>query len=130
MGSSFAIESSVRQIPVQSGSEIFGVRDDSAGGCDGTMNMQFFLMAQYDGLAVIPLEDVCRDYFRHLTPEKMLRKVNSGEIKIPIVRMERSQKCAKGVSVIDLADYLEYQRQMGLKEFEQMHGHAPKTTSH
>ena len=38
------------------------------------MKTSFLLMAQYDGLAVIPVEWVCRDYFRHLTVEKFLRK--------------------------------------------------------
>ena len=61
------------------------------------MKTAFLLMAQYDGLAVIPVEWVCRDYFRHLSSEKFLRKVLDGEISIPIVRMEGSQKCAKGV---------------------------------
>jgi hypothetical protein len=39
------------------------------------MNTQFLLMAQYSGLAIIPLERVCADYFSHLTPEKMKVKV-------------------------------------------------------
>ena len=30
-------------------------------------NTAFLLMAQYGGAAIIPLEVVCRDYFRHLT---------------------------------------------------------------
>jgi hypothetical protein len=64
------------------------------------------LLAQYE-LAVVPLEWVCRDYFRHLTPEKLQRKVLAGEISLPIVRMEGSQKTSKGVHVTDLADYLD-----------------------
>lgn len=31
------------------------------------MNTAFLLMAQYDGLAVIPAEKVCADYFPHRT---------------------------------------------------------------
>ena len=31
-----------------------------------------------------------RDYFRHLTVEKFLRKVLAGEIDLPVVRMEFS----------------------------------------
>ncbi len=31
------------------------------------MNTVFLLMAQYGARAVIPVEDVCRDYFPHLT---------------------------------------------------------------
>ena len=77
-------------------------------------------MAQYDGLAVIPVESVCRDYFRHLTPEKFLRKTLAGEISIPVVRMEGSQKAAKGVHVNDLAAYLDKQTESARKECEQL----------
>lgn len=61
-----------------------------------TISTAFLLMAQYSGKVIIPLSDVCRDYFSHLTPEKMLRKVSLGEIAIPVVRMEPSQKSARG----------------------------------
>lgn len=71
------------------------------------MNTTFLLMAQYEGKAIIPIEDVCRDYFSHLTPEKFLRKVMLREIVIPVVRIEASQKCAKGVHLTDLAAYLD-----------------------
>ena len=78
------------------------------------------LMAQYDGLAVIPLDWVRRDYFRHLKVEKLLRKVQAGEIALPIVRIEGSQKCAKGVHLSDLASYLDKQAEAARKECEQL----------
>jgi Pyocin activator protein PrtN len=84
------------------------------------MKTSFLLMAQYDGLAVIPVEWVCRDYFRHLTVEKFLRKVLVGEISLPIVRLESSQKSAKGVHVNDLAAYLDKQADAARKECEQL----------
>jgi hypothetical protein len=84
------------------------------------MKTVFLLMAQYDGLAVIPVDCVCRDYFRHLTVEKFLRKVLAGEISIPVVRMEGSQKCAKGIHVNDLAAYLDKQTEAARKECEQL----------
>jgi hypothetical protein len=34
-----------------------------------------------------------------------LQKVRAGEIKLPLVRLEKSQKAAKGVSLNDLATY-------------------------
>jgi hypothetical protein len=77
-------------------------------------------MAQYDGLAVIPLETVCRDYFRHLTPDKLARKVLAGEIALPIVRIENSQKAAKGVHINDLADYVDKQAEAARRECEQL----------
>jgi hypothetical protein len=84
------------------------------------MKTVFLLTAQYDGLAVIPVDMVCRDYFRHLTVEKFLRKVLGGEISIPIVRMEGSQKCAKGIHVNDLAAYLDKQTEAARKECDQL----------
>jgi len=84
------------------------------------MNTAFLLMAQY-GLAVIPVEYICRDYFRHLTVEKFLRKVLAGEIDLPIVRIDgTSQKTAKGIHVNDLAAYLDKQTAAARKECEQL----------
>jgi hypothetical protein len=71
------------------------------------MNTAFLLMAQYNGKAIIPINDVCRDYFPHLTPTKLVQKISAGEIAIPLVRIESSQKSAKGVHLADLAKYLD-----------------------
>ena len=84
------------------------------------MNTAFLLMAQYGGKPVIPVEDVCRDFFTHLTAEKLVRKISAGEIAIPLVRMEASQKCAKGVHIADLAAYLDERREAALKECRQL----------
>jgi Pyocin activator protein PrtN. len=86
------------------------------------MNTTFLLMAQYGGKAIISVEEICRDYFPHLTPEKFVRKVTIGEIKLPLIRIENSQKAAKGVHLQDLADYLDRQREAALKEFQKFHG--------
>ena len=80
------------------------------------MNTLFLLMAQYDGRAVVPVDAVCKDYFSHLTLPKFLRKVSSGEIDLPLVRSERSQKSAKGVHLSDLAAYLDKRRDVALYE--------------
>lgn len=85
------------------------------------MNTSFLLMAQYSGKAIIPVEDLCRDYFPHLTPEKFVRKVTNGDIKIPLVRIEESQKAAKGVYLDDLAQYLDERRAAALREYKQFH---------
>lgn len=86
------------------------------------MNTAFILMAQYDGQAIIPLDRICRDYFTHLTPEMFQRKVLSGQIKIPITRLEQSQKSAKGIHINDLATYLDLQRAAAVKEHCQLTG--------
>lgn len=84
------------------------------------MNTVFLLMAQYNGQAIIPLDRVCRDYFTHLTPDMFQRKALAGQIKIPITRMESSQKSARGIHLQDLADYLDEQRAAAIKERNQL----------
>ena len=83
------------------------------------MNTAFMLMAQYNGLAIIPIEKVYADYFTHLTPEMFLRKVFSGQIKLPITRLEHSQKSAKGIHLTDFALYLDHQRESAKNECQQ-----------
>lgn len=86
------------------------------------MNTLFILMAQYNGQVIIHLDQVCKDYFTHLTTDMFQRKVLAGQIKIPITRIEPSQKSAKGVHIKDLADYLEAQRAAAVKECNQLNG--------
>lgn len=80
----------------------------------------FLLMAQFGGRALVPLEEVRACFFFHLTEPQLLRKAATGAIAIPIVRIEASQKCAKGVHLQDLADYLDGRRAAALKEMAQM----------
>jgi hypothetical protein len=84
----------------------------------------FLLMAQYNGAAVIPLEYVARDYFRHLTLQKLVKKIDWGEIRLPLVRIENSQKAAKGVHLTDLAAYIDEQHERAVKECQQL---SPET---
>lgn len=86
------------------------------------MNTLFLLMAQYDGRAVVPVDTVCKDYFSHLTLPKFLRKVSAGEIALPVVRSERSQKSAKGVHLADLAAYLDKRREIAQYELDAFRG--------
>jgi len=59
------------------------------------MNTAFILMAQYGAKAVIPVEDVCQDYFRHLTPANLVRKVSAGELALPLVRMDAGRSAPR-----------------------------------
>lgn len=86
------------------------------------MNTAFLLMAQYNGAAVIPLDAVCRDYFQHLTPTQLARKATAGEIDLPIVRIETSQKASRGVHLADLADWIDKRREAARKEIDQLFG--------
>lgn len=85
------------------------------------MNTAFLLMAQYDALAVIPVDRVCKDYFPHLSTDKFVRKVSLGEIALPMVRIESgTQKSAKGIYLSDLAAYLDTRRAAAVKEAKQL----------
>jgi hypothetical protein len=93
------------------------------------MNTQFLLMAQYNGMAIIPLDRVCSDYFSHLTPEKMKLKVAAGDIDLPMVRLESSQKSARGVHLNDLAAYLDAQHLKAKVEHAKLTGRVLKRAS-
>lgn len=87
-----------------------------------TFNTAWLLLARYGGLPVIPAEDVCRDYFRHLSPENLIRKVSAGELDLPLVRMDAGPKCAKGVALVDLAAYLDRRMEAARREAEALCG--------
>ena len=82
----------------------------------------FLLLAQYGGRATVPLEWVVRDFFSHLTVQKFLRKTLRGEIPLPIIRMERSQKAPKFIALKDLAAYLDDRWAAAVKERDQLCG--------
>jgi hypothetical protein len=83
------------------------------------MKTTFLLLAQYE-TAVIPLETVCRDYFRHISPEALVRKSLAGEIDLPIMRIEDSQKAARGVHVFDLAAWIDNRRAVAQREIAEV----------
>lgn len=71
------------------------------------MKTALILMAQYDGRAIIPLWEICRDYFNHLTPDAFVEKAKAGEIQIPIVYMDDGKRSPRGVHLADLAAYID-----------------------
>ena len=78
-------------------------------------------MAQYDAKAIIPIDIVARDYFAHLTPAMLIRKIGAGEIMLPMVRIEaNNQKAAKGVHLQDLAAYLDERAEAARRECRQL----------
>ena len=91
------------------------------------MKTIFILMGQYEGKAIIPVETACTDYFR-ITPDKFWRKIKDGEIDIPVVRLGETQKSAKGIHITDLAAYLDKQRELAIKENDQLHGRLRKAS--
>lgn len=88
------------------------------------MRTVFLLIAQYGMTAVVPIDVVCRDFFAPMTVPALLRKISAGQIRLPLIRMERSQKCAKGVHIQDLANYIDEQMHAAREEVERMRGNA------
>ncbi|WP_118181256.1 pyocin activator PrtN family protein [Paraburkholderia phosphatilytica] len=86
------------------------------------MNTQFLLMAQFNGRAVVPLDEVRAAYFPHLDAHNMTRKINRGEIALPVMRADKSAKTARGVHIADLAAYIDAQRAAAVKECNQLCG--------
>jgi hypothetical protein len=68
------------------------------------------------------LDCVCRVFFGHLTGEKLLRKALRGDIALPILRIETSQKAQRGVRLVDLAAYIDKRRAVAVKECGQLTG--------
>ncbi|ATA55368.1 Pyocin activator protein PrtN [Variovorax boronicumulans] len=85
------------------------------------MKTFFLLMAQYEARPVIPLEWVQRDFFSHVDVKKLAAKCMAGDIQLPLVRIDpSSQKSQKGVSIQDLAEYLDSRQQAARKELAQI----------
>ncbi|SMX34395.1 pyocin activator PrtN family protein [Actibacterium lipolyticum] len=73
------------------------------------MNTAFMLMSMYNARVMIPSEQVARDWF-DLTKAKFHEKIRSGEIQLPLMSMEDSQKSPRGVHILDLASYIDQRR--------------------
>jgi hypothetical protein len=75
----------------------------------------FFLMGQYGMRAVIPADEVCRDFFAHLNLVNFIRRCDDGTIGLPLMRAEPSQKARRGVHILDLATYIDRQREAAIR---------------
>jgi len=87
------------------------------------MTTMWLLLAKYQGDSLIPVERVANDFFAVKDPSGMprfLRKLEAGEIPLPVVRMERSQKGAKMIDLRDLAAFLDERRAAAQKELRQL----------
>lgn len=92
------------------------------------MRTLFLLMAQYDGRVIIPADTVRKDFFSHLELPQFLRKIGDGDIDLPLMRMDKSQKSARGVHLEDLAVYLDKRREVALKERDALCGYSGQHT--
>jgi hypothetical protein len=86
------------------------------------MNTFTMLFAMYEGRPSVPAEDVCRDFFGHLDTPKFIRKVDAGEIDLPLLRIEGSTKAARLVQIADLAAYLDARAKEARELNDKIHG--------
>lgn len=86
------------------------------------MKTIWMLMAMYDGKVIVPAAQVAADFFPHLSTEKFVRKVDAGEIDIPLIRIEDSSKAARGGDLRDLAAYLDKRRDSAVDATDKIHG--------
>ncbi len=87
------------------------------------MTTMWLLLAQYQGETMIAIDRVARDFFEvqdNSGMPRFLRKLEAGEIPLPVIRMERSQKGAKMIDLRDLAAYLDERRAAAPKELKQL----------
>jgi len=52
----------------------------------------FLLMAQCSGKTVVPLDQVCRDFFGHLPVDKLLRKALRGDLHSQSYALRRARR--------------------------------------
>lgn len=83
------------------------------------MKTLMMLLAKHEA-PVITAEQCCAEYFAPLTLTVFMRKVGAGDIPLPLIRMEASQKGAKMVHLTDLADYIDQKREAAVKELKGM----------
>lgn len=65
------------------------------------LNTLWLLLGMYEGRPFITADELARDFFQHLSAEKFVRKVDAGDIDIPLIRIEDSSKAARGVHIRD-----------------------------
>lgn len=82
----------------------------------------WMLFARYEGRPTVPAQEVCRDFFSHLDTAKFVRKVDAGEIDLPLVRIEGSTKAARLVQLTDLAEYLDARASEARALNDKIHG--------
>jgi len=86
------------------------------------MNTLFMLMAAHNGQAVIPLQEIGKDYLG-ITDKRILnQKARTAELPLPAFRLEKSQKAPWLVHAHDLAKYIDQQNEAAKKDWQQIHG--------
>lgn len=73
------------------------------------MNTYFGLLAEFDGRAQIPLDEVAPRYFG-LSARTASTRANAQALPVPVYRADESQKSPWLVDAVDLANHLDKKR--------------------
>ena len=72
---------------------------------------------------IVTLTDACRDYFSHLSPAQLEKKIVAGDIAIPLVVIDpKSQKSMKGFLADDLEKYVRARHADAVKDMKRLIG--------
>lgn len=72
---------------------------------------------------IITLTDACQDYFAHLSPAQLEKKIVAGDILLPLVVLDpKSQKSAKGFLADDLEKYVRARHADAVKDMKRLIG--------
>ncbi|PCJ05223.1 MAG: Pyocin activator protein PrtN [Rhodobacteraceae bacterium] len=82
------------------------------------MQTIWLLMAKHEGSAVISADRVRLDYFEGMSREVFIKKVDSGEIPLPLTRLGQGQKATKCIHITDLAKYIDDCTEAARKELK------------
>jgi len=86
----------------------------------------WLLLGMYEGRLQLTAGEVARDFFAHLSGEKLLRKIDAGDIDLAFIRCEGSSKAARYVDIRDLAGYLDARRAEANAVNDKIHGRRPR----
>ena len=73
------------------------------------------LLAHFGGIPMIPLE-AAATYWGY-EPDTLAKKVEAGDVRLPFFRLDRSQKAARLVMLIDVAKLLDEHHRAASDEF-------------
>ncbi len=71
------------------------------------MKTMFLLMARYEARPLLSIDLVRQDFFDGMSRKVFLNKIESGEIRLPLTRLDEGQKAVKGIALQDLAMFID-----------------------
>ncbi|MEL0655801.1 pyocin activator PrtN family protein [Pseudoalteromonas issachenkonii] len=85
------------------------------------MKTSFMLLAQFEQ-TIIPLFDICETYFG-CSYRTAMNKANLGQLPITVFKLAESAKAPYYVHLIDLANFIDEQREKAKQEFAKVSYH-------